>query len=131
VFTGWVIVYSYFIFDLGTVKLLARGGGDSVLGNSSKHYPRHRGSTVWLFQNPIWNNCFITLSIEEKRKKLIVFAKMLIIKLFQFYNNDVRVCAGNSRNSLLWTFLEFQKTVKNTKLLFYKVSGNSRKRVRV
>ena len=31
----WFIVYSYFICDLGTVKLLSRGGGDSVLNVSN------------------------------------------------------------------------------------------------
>ena len=85
---------------------------------------------------------------------ICVFANMLIIKLFQFYNYDVRVCAGNSRNywpvnsargvlydvrvrlgnsrnywpvnnSLSWTILEFQKTVNITKLHLYKVLGNN------
>jgi len=32
--------------------------------------------------------------LKKKRKKLIVFAKMLIIKLFQFYNNDVKSVRG-------------------------------------
>jgi hypothetical protein len=42
---------------------------------------------------------------------------------------DVRVCEGNSQNywpvnsSRTWMFLEFQETVKNTKLHSYKVSG--------
>jgi len=100
-----------------------------------------------------WNNCFVTWSYEEKGRNQYFFANMLIIKLFQLYNYDVRVCAGNSRNywqvnnsrsiiydvrarlgnsrnywpansSLSWTVLEFQKTVKNTKLHLYKVSGN-------
>jgi len=26
-----IVLYSYFIFDLGTVKLFARGGGDGVV----------------------------------------------------------------------------------------------------
>ena len=51
-------------------------------GNGSKHYPWHRGTTVWLFQNHILNNCFIIWAIKEKRNK-----SMSKVRFCKYVNN--------------------------------------------
>ena len=69
-------------------------------GNSSKHYPLHLGPTVWLFQNHIWNNCFITWSIEEKRRKSIVFANNFMLKNYFLAHLSTK-CSVSYCDSLL------------------------------
>jgi len=82
---------SYFICDFRTVKLLAR----------------HRGKTISLSPNQIWNNCFIIWSMtSEHVRKTVKTIEQSTVREHR-------------------PFLEFQKTVKNTKLHLYKVSGNN------
>jgi len=72
-------------------------------GNSLKHYPLHLGPTVWLFQNHIWNNCFITWSIQDKRKKSINFANnfVLIINFLTHLSTKCSVSYCDSRLSVV------------------------------
>jgi len=62
-------------------------------GNGSKHYSRHRGPTVWLFPNHIWNKCILALCIQKCRynwhnaEDTIITCQKHVVMIFQLYAN--------------------------------------------